>query len=231
MNKTETNNEAGIMVPNLTAPMPRSSAPGEEGRSLSFGLKGFPNGEYFIHYDLTVWNSGRGAYIYRVMLDEGEGSALWVWSATADQLEKAILRDGKTQTQKQATRKQIVEFCQGENEMCLKPGGRDRMVLTCDGVPTGEVVVSGQVRLADGSEYYALLIIDEHSSGEHFGTGVIYSHGEGKVGCAWQDDGPEEFAAALKKDPSEVFPYTYRYAKGTVHCEDHHVDPKTGWSR
>jgi len=89
--------------------------------------------------------------------------------------------------------------------------------------PIGHVVVNGVLRFADGTEAYALLEIDESSSGEHCGTGVFLPDG----GLVWQDE--KDFCQAMGKTKAEVFPYKYRYT-GTVKVTDDHHIGDDGWS-
>lgn len=99
-------------------------------------------------------------------------------------------------------------------------GGRDR--YPHDKGESGIVAVNGRVRLADGSEYYAILDIGEKDSGEHWGTVLFLPAG----GITAQDD--DDFLQKLGKTAEEVFPYRYKY-DATVHCHDHHVGDD-GWS-
>lgn len=87
----------------------------------------------------------------------------------------------------------------------------------------GYVVVNGEVRFADGSTAYALIEIDECSSGEHGGTGIFLPNGD----VLFQSD--EGFKEALvAAGVTEAFPYQYRY-QGAPRCNDHHVGDD-GWS-
>lgn len=86
----------------------------------------------------------------------------------------------------------------------------------------GLVAVNGRVRFADGTEAYAILEIDEDSSGEHGGTGIFLPDGT----ITFQED--RDFFSRLGKSKDEVFPYSYRYDV-PVHCSDHHVG-EDGWS-
>jgi len=96
-------------------------------------------------------------------------------------------------------------------------GGRRRVVLS-----DGMVIVNGRVRFADGTEYYALLEIDESSSGEHYGTGIMTD-----TGVWFQDE--DEFLKQIGKTKDQVYPYSYKY-DAALRCHDHHVG-KDGWSR
>jgi len=84
------------------------------------------------------------------------------------------------------------------------------------------VLINGKVRLPDGQELYAILSIDELSSGEHCTTFV------------WTPDGTLEDLHKTKthinlnRTPNQIFPYQYRYTV-PIHCHDHHVGPD-GWS-
>ena len=85
------------------------------------------------------------------------------------------------------------------------------------------VMVNGEIRLADGTEAYALLEIDESSSGEHWGTGVFLPCGD----VVWQDDA--DFLARIGKTSGQVFPYKYKYTGAVRALSDHHVG-NDGWS-
>ena len=100
-------------------------------------------------------------------------------------------------------------------------GGRKRRLIDED-YSTCTVAVNGLVRFADGTEAYAILEIDESSSGEHWGTGIFLPDG----GFSWQFD--DDFVQRLGKRKEEVFPYTYKYT-GPVRANDHHIGAD-GWS-
>lgn len=102
-------------------------------------------------------------------------------------------------------------------------GGHRRMVLPVnDGDDTRMVAVNGEIECADGTRYYAILEIDETSSGEHCGTLVFTPQGLAVQG----EDG---FSRMLNKPESAIFPYRYRY-QVALGCTDHHVG-LDGWSR
>ena len=86
----------------------------------------------------------------------------------------------------------------------------------------GMVAVNGTVKFADGTLAYAVLEIDESSSGEHCGTGIFMLDGD------FLFQGEDGFLKKLGKAKAQVFPYTYRY-DAEVQCEDHHVGID-GWS-
>ena len=102
-------------------------------------------------------------------------------------------------------------------------GGRKRVA-----VGDGMVIVNGKVRFANGQEVYALLEIDESSSGEHWGTGIFIPDDVYPCDMTWQDD--KDFLARLELTKDEVFPYTYKYT-GNVQVvgSDHHIGDD-GWS-
>lgn len=108
-------------------------------------------------------------------------------------------------------------------------GGRKRHLVDAvynsmaAGGPIGVVVVNGVVRFHDGTEAYALLQIDESSSGEHHGTGIFLPGG----GFVWQDDA--DFCEQVGRDKADVFPYRYRYTGRVLALSDHHVGDD-GWS-
>lgn len=97
-------------------------------------------------------------------------------------------------------------------------GGRKRFDLG-----DGFVMVNGMVRFNDGTEAYALLELDETSSGEHHGTGIFLPDG----GVVWQDE--VGFCEKIGKTAPQVFPYKYKYT-GRVKCSDHHIG-SDGWSQ
>ena len=72
---------------------------------------------------------------------------------------------------------------------------------------------SGTVRLADGTEYEAVLEFCDSDSGEHYGTAIWTDKG-----LVWQED----FLEALGKTKEQIFPYKYRY-HGYI-SGDHHTD-------
>ena len=116
----------------------------------------------------------------------------------------------------------------GRKKATFTAGGRKRYLIAKEWDsprgPVGYVMVNGVVRFADGTEAYAVLEIDEASSGEHCGTGVFLPDGR----LVFQDE--EGFILALGKKAEEVFPYKYKYT-GTVNAlSDHHVGDD-GWSR
>ena len=86
----------------------------------------------------------------------------------------------------------------------------------------GTVMVNGRIQFADGTEAYCLLEIDEMSSGEHCGTGVLLRNG-----IAWQND--PNFGKLIGKTDKQIYPYRYKYT-ARVRCDDHHVGVD-GWSR
>ena len=125
------------------------------------------------------------------------------------------------------------------NKVTINFGGRKKATFTAGGRKRylvsqeydsgsmgaiGYIMVNGLIRLADGTEAYAVLEIDEGSSGEHGGTGVFLPDGQ----LVFQDE--EGFTASLGKTKDQVFPYKYKYT-GTVKVlgSDHHVGDD-GWS-
>ncbi|MDY6958320.1 MAG: hypothetical protein SVK08_04110 [Halobacteriota archaeon] len=86
----------------------------------------------------------------------------------------------------------------------------------------GFVLVTGKVKIADGTLYDAILLFDENSSGEHWGTYFLL-----KDKIVSQDD--DDFIKRLGKTESEIFPYKYKRT-APIYCEDHHVN-KNGWSK
>ena len=120
-------------------------------------------------------------------------------------------------------------------------GGRKRYELN-----DYDVMVNGEVILADGSRYYALLVIDETSSGELCDIGLFcinetttttsggrVSFNDGRTlkivwlrGTTSETPFYERLGKATEKD---VHPFKYKYSKGTVLCDDIHVGDD-GWS-
>jgi hypothetical protein len=124
------------------------------------------------------------------------------------------------------------------NKVTIEFGGRKKATFTAGGRkrylvhkeydsgsmgPIGSVMVNGVLRLADGTEAFCLLEIDESSSGEHCGTGVFLPDG----GFVWQDE--DGFAAAMGKTSDQIFPYHYKYTGTVKALSDHHVGDD-GWS-
>jgi len=102
-------------------------------------------------------------------------------------------------------------------------GGRRRYVIEKVYGDKGVVAVNGELRFHDGTEAWAILIIDEASSGEHSGTGVFLPDGD----LTFQDD--DDFLQKLGKKREDVFPYRYRYSAAIAALADHHVGDD-GWS-
>jgi hypothetical protein len=132
-----------------------------------------------------------------------------------------------SQSPKESTKGREVEVNFGGVSAVFTAGGSKRVLVTkeydsASYGPVGFVYVNGLIRLADGTEVWAILGIDEASSGEHGDTGVWLPDG----GFAWLD---EKTPKALGKTKAQVFPYQYK-CDAAVHCSDHHVGPD-GWSR
>lgn len=89
-------------------------------------------------------------------------------------------------------------------------------------VEEGMVLVSGEVITKDKTRFDAVLLIDESSSGEHFGTFFLVPG----IGIVCQDE--KDFLKRIGKTKAQVFPYKYRYHVA-LHCSDHHVG-EDGWS-
>ena len=83
------------------------------------------------------------------------------------------------------------------------------------------VLVTADVKLADGTILDAILDICTADQGEHWGTYFLTDEG-----IVSQSD--EDFLAKLKKTRKEVFPYHYKY-RAAIPCEDIHVGAD-GWS-
>lgn len=125
--------------------------------------------------------------------------------------------------------KVTIDFGGGDKPV-FTAGGKKRFLVEkvrhslSAGSDIGHVVVNGVIRLADGTEEYALLEIDESSSGELSGTGVFLQDG----GFTWMDDA--DFCSRLGKSSSEVFPYRYKYTGDVMALSDHHI-LEDGWSK
>jgi len=85
------------------------------------------------------------------------------------------------------------------------------------------VLVNCDIELADGTRLDAVCAFDESSSGEHYSTYILLP--EGHITA----QGDEDFFEKLGKTREQIFPYRYR-KRAELHCHDHHVDEKTGWS-
>ena len=99
-------------------------------------------------------------------------------------------------------------------------GGRKRALIEHPGM----VAVNGLVKLNDGTECFAILTIDETSSGEHWGTGIFI---DDPAVITFQDD--PDFLEKLGKTKDQVFPYSYKYTGEVRTLCDHHVGDD-GWS-
>ena len=95
-------------------------------------------------------------------------------------------------------------------------GGHDKYEVV-DGMFT----VNGRVRIADGTEYYAVLELSEIDGMEHNGTMLF-------VGNSLVDPHSKGSLALMGKKKEEVFPYKYKY-DAMFDRYDHHVGPD-GWS-
>jgi len=115
------------------------------------------------------------------------------------------------------TGKTHIDFGNGKTHV-FTAGGRARYEID-----ENFVMVNGIVEFADGSLHYALLEIDESSSGEHCGTGIFLDGG----GITFQGD--KDFLQKLGRTTEEVFGYRYKVS-APLHCEDIHTDEVTGWS-
>lgn len=111
----------------------------------------------------------------------------------------------------------LVDPADSSRSVTFTVGGSKRHVIE-----DGFVFVNAQVRFADGTQAYAVLEIDEDSSGELWGMGIFLADG----GMTWQDDG--DFFKKLDKQKEHVFPYRYRI-DAAVHCCNHHIGAD-GWS-
>ena len=133
----------------------------------------------------------------------------------------------KARTDKTSTKgnKVIIDFGTGSKPTC-PAGGQKRHLIEAayDGATDfGTVMVNGLIRFADGTEAFALLEIDESSSGEHGGTGIFTEDG-----FTWQDD--PDFLKQIGKTKGQVFPYRYKYTGEVRANSDHHIG-SDGWSK
>jgi len=101
----------------------------------------------------------------------------------------------------------------------MRPGGKKRLLRS-----DGTVYVNGRIRMQCGSEAYAVLIIDENSSGEHRGT--ILWDGNGDIHQLHVGETINAEKAGFSDD--DVYPFQYK-VDGPLHCEDYHTD-ENGWS-
>lgn len=118
---------------------------------------------------------------------------------------------------------------EASGRQCLFMAGASRRKV-CTGAYFSQTLVTGMIRFANGDEYWAVLDIDESSSGELGGAWIFRpdSHG-GKnkevlksVREFVQDCWPE-------MDRSEFYPFRYKYTAELL-CFDHHVGDD-GWSK
>lgn len=84
----------------------------------------------------------------------------------------------------------------------------------------GWCYTSGEIRLANGKRFWAILTVCEMDSGEFYGALVPH-----KDEVRDQQDG---FVGFLAGTENAIFPYKYRY--DAVIALDHHVGAD-GWSR
>jgi len=120
---------------------------------------------------------------------------------------------------KAATRGNVAALVFGRGKVVsFTAGGKKRYEIQ-----PGYVIVNGEIRMADGTEAFALLEFDELSSGEHSGTGIFIPD---KDVIVFLDE--EGSLDKLGKTTAEVFPYRYRYHV-QLSCSDHHVGDD-GWS-
>ena len=84
----------------------------------------------------------------------------------------------------------------------------------------GWCLTSGEILLANGQRFWAIIELCARDSGEHWGTYVPH---QGKF--KEQSDGFLDFLAGSTKD---IFPYRYHYDAPLL--SDHHVGAD-GWSR
>ena len=123
---------------------------------------------------------------------------------------------------KKAAKSMKVRIDFGTKKATFTAGGRKRVVVTDDMMNGRMVYVNGEIVMADGTKAYAVLIFDELSAGEHWGTGVFVP---GK-GLSFDDD--PDFYQKIGKTQDQYIPYKYKYAV-PLHCHDHHVGDD-GWS-
>jgi hypothetical protein len=116
------------------------------------------------------------------------------------------------------TKKRIYQLKYPKTTVFLGGGGKQRRSMGEEGF----FVFSSDIRLADGTEYDGFVELDETSSGEHWGTGIILADGK----LVWQD--APDFLEQLGKTKEEVFPYRYR-PRVEPRCYDHHRGDD-GWS-
>jgi hypothetical protein len=101
-------------------------------------------------------------------------------------------------------------------------GGEKRVVVE-EGEFSKATLVNAIVRLADGTEYNAVLELDEFSSGEHYATYVWAKTGD------FLNLHTKEDQEKLGKTRDEIFPYNYNYSPVQLDCHDHHIGAD-GWS-
>jgi hypothetical protein len=102
-------------------------------------------------------------------------------------------------------------------KVVFKENGRKRYKLG-DGI----VMVNADVILADGTHFFAVLEIDEESSGELCGTHLLLPQ-------AIASQGEEDFLSLLGKTTDQIFPYKYKL-RTSLHCVNIHTG-EDGWSR
>lgn len=88
-------------------------------------------------------------------------------------------------------------------------GGKKRASLG-----DGAVYVNGEIKDSKGNRYYAILELDESSSGEYYGGMYFEPQLDGSV--------------HLKEILGNIGKHSYKY-HASLHCYDHHVG-SNGWS-
>lgn len=105
-----------------------------------------------------------------------------------------------------------VDFGDGKNPT-FTAGGKKRFLIEEEWGGVGMVMVNGEVKDRQGNRYYALLEIDETSSGEYYGGFYFDTTTNGVV---------------VKKIMGNLGVHEYKY-HALLKCFDHHIGDD-GWS-
>ena len=128
-----------------------------------------------------------------------------------------------TRDTREETRGNLVQVHYGRHKVTVFAAGEPRRYE----IEPGYAARTGEVEIQDGTRFWAILEVDEKSSGELCGCGLFLPGG----GMVFQHTPQFEAALAQHGIPlSSVFPYRYRYDRPL--STDHHIDiDQDGWSR
>ena len=93
-------------------------------------------------------------------------------------------------------------------------GGKKRVLVEEYHAGTGAIFVNGEIKTTEGNRYYAILEIDECSSGEYYG-GYYFEKVDNRI--------------EVKEILGNVGPHAYKYHAMIKARADHHIGDD-GWS-